>query len=207
MSTESSLGSVAASRSSFTGGGISQVRLDDVTVEWLAGPCYDRLVDDDDLFRRAVAGVEPLDEGPGKVLRSPPRKAAPRPRQLGGRFEIERLGEHVEGLAKGGDRRRLRQLQRGEIEVDLRLDLHGLSQEGARQTVEAAVELAHFGGQRCLLVIHGRGHHSEAGPVLKEALPHWLTGPRCAVHVMAFSSAPPELGGAGATLVLLRRRR
>jgi DNA-nicking Smr family endonuclease len=54
-------------------------------------------------------------------------------------------------------------------------------------------------------VIHGRGQHSAAEPVLKRQLPDWLTAPPLAAHVLAFSPAPTRLGGAGATLVLLRR--
>jgi DNA-nicking Smr family endonuclease len=45
------------------------------------------------------------------------------------------------------------------------------------------------------------------GPVLKEAVLGWLCEPPLARLVMAFASAVPEHGGAGATYVLLRRQR
>jgi DNA-nicking Smr family endonuclease len=60
-------------------------------------------------------------------------------------------------------------------------------------------------GLRCALVIHGRGQRSESGPVLKQALTRWLAEPPLGARVMAFASATPADGGAGATYVLLRR--
>jgi DNA-nicking Smr family endonuclease len=58
-----------------------------------------------------------------------------------------------------------------------------------------------------VLAIHGRGLHSEARAVLRRALPEWLQAAPLADLVLAFASAPPALGGPGATLVLLRRER
>jgi DNA-nicking Smr family endonuclease len=65
----------------------------------------------------------------------------------------------------------------------------------------------HAEGGRCVLVIHGRGRHSEGEPVLKEALLEWLAEPPVASLVMAFASASGGDGGVGATYVLLRSER
>jgi DNA-nicking Smr family endonuclease len=55
-------------------------------------------------------------------------------------------------------------------------------------------------------VVHGRGLHSKDQlPVLKEALRTWLSTARFARHVLAFATARPADGGAGAVYVLLRR--
>lgn len=166
-------------------------------------------MDEDDDFRRAMAqaGVQPLAAGKERVERSPRRPPKERPGRPAGRFAIERFGERIEGLVNGGDRKQLRLLERGHFYVDLELDLHGASEDAARKIIEDAVEQAQAAGKRCLLVIHGRGHRSPGAPVLKLALPDWLTGPRCAAWVLAFVSAPSDLGGPGATLVLLRARR
>lgn len=167
-------------------------------------------MDEDEAFRRAMAeaGVVPLAAGKDTVERGPARRrqGGPAPRQplAPGGFSLERYGEQVEALAPGGDRRQLRRLKRGDLPVERTLDLHGDTEESARRAVEDAVERLADAGLRCLLVIHGRGHRSPGAPVLKEALPGWLTGPRCANRVMAFCTATPELGGPGATLVLLR---
>lgn len=120
-------------------------------------------------------------------------------------FEIERRGERVAGRAAGIDRRHLARLVRGAVEADYEIDLHGLTAEEARAAVRGAVRDVRASGGRCLLVVHGRGRHSDTGPVLKDALVDWLTAAPVSGAVMAFASAQPEDGGTGATYVLLRR--
>jgi len=165
--------------------------------------------DDDHLFEQAMRDVEPLGETAAGLVprrrRSRGRRTPPRRRKS--RFDLERHGERIEALAAGGDRGRLRALARGEIPVDLRLDLHRLTEEEARGEVEGILRQALDGNLRCVLIIHGRGLRSPLGPVLKEALPDWLTGSPLASRILAFVTSPPSLGGEGSTLVLLRQRR
>jgi DNA-nicking Smr family endonuclease len=122
-------------------------------------------------------------------------------------FEIARSGERCEGVAKGVDRAHLRRLRRGEVDVERRLDLHGMTGAEARPALANVLREAAAAGVRCVLVVHGRGLHSEAGAVLKDGVVSWLTAPPLAPLVLAFSSALPRDGGAGASYVLLRRRR
>ncbi len=123
------------------------------------------------------------------------------------RFTVERVGERVEARAPGIDRKHLVKLRRGETPVDLRIDLHGLSASEARRLLRAELEEAHAAGQRCVLVVHGRGLHSEGAAVLKDGVVEWLASPPLAGLVMAFASAQPADGGPGASYVLLRRTR
>lgn len=122
-------------------------------------------------------------------------------------FVVTRTGERVEGLARGVDPAHLRRLRRGEVEVERDLDLHGETAREARAQVAAALRAAYDAGERCLRVVHGRGLHSPGAPVLKDAVLDWLAEPPLAALVLAFASAPPREGGAGALLVLLRRKR
>lgn len=147
---------------------------------------------------------------PAEVVRRRPgggkvRPAKARPAQV--LFEVERIGERVEGLAAGVDRKLLRRLERGEVEVDREIDLHGLNEEGAREVVAGTLALTLQVGYRCLRIVHGRGLRSPEGPTLKEAVIRWLSTPPLGAHVLAFASAPPRQGGPGATLVLLRQAR
>lgn len=122
-------------------------------------------------------------------------------------FEVTRSGERSEGLARGIDRAHLARLRRGEQRVERRVDLHGLTAAEARRELTAALRAAFAAGVRCVLVVHGRGLHSEAGPVLRDGVVDWLTAAPLAPLVMAFSSAQPRDGGPGASYVLLRRAR
>lgn len=122
-------------------------------------------------------------------------------------FHVETQGGRLRGLAEGVDRRHLRRLERGGWEEEAEIDLHGLRRDEAGRALREALREAHAEGMRCIRVVHGRGLHSELGPVLREALPGWLTAPPAGRLVMAFATAPAAQGGEGATLVLLRRRR
>jgi DNA-nicking Smr family endonuclease len=116
-----------------------------------------------------------------------------------------RPGGGADGWASGFDRRRLRSLRRGEIDPDLEIDLHGLRSAEARHAVRAALSEALATGARCVLVVHGRGARSEAGAVLRDALPGWLAEEPHAAAILAFAAA--EGRHHGATYVLLRRSR
>jgi DNA-nicking Smr family endonuclease len=168
---------------------------------------------EDELFERSMEGVERLPDRervlvPRRRTRkvTSPSKAEARTAAIGPDFELVRFGERVEGLRRGGDARSLTRLKTGEPPAGDRVDLHGLKRDEARRAVDALLERARSRQIRSVLIVHGRGRRSEGGPVLKEALFGWLTQPPWAGRVLAFVSAPPALGGAGATLVLLRRR-
>ncbi|KTD01982.1 DNA mismatch repair protein-like protein [Legionella geestiana] len=97
--------------------------------------------------------------------------------------------------------RRLRELRQGLIHYQMCLDLHGLQMDGARQKLLETIDEACLKGVRCLLVVHGKGGRTADAPVLKNLVNHWL---KQIPHILAFHSAPPRSGGAGAVLVLLR---
>lgn len=163
-----------------------------------------------ELFEEAMRDVTPIEPRPYvPALRKPPPRRAPARATPADptRFEIEELGERIEGRVPGFDRRRLARLRTGRIPPETTVDLHGMLEPEARLAVREAVQSAHAAGARAILVIHGRGLHSPEGPVLKAALPAWLAEPPVGARVLAFASAPPELGGVGATLVLLRKVR
>ena len=61
-------------------------------------------------------------------------------------------------------------------------------------------------GERCVLVIHGKGEHSPDGiGVLRGEISAWLSQGAASEHVAAFATAARRDGGEGAVYVLLRR--
>ena len=84
------------------------------------------------------------------------------------------------------------------------LDLHGLRVAIAESRLAAFIERAPYTGTALVLVIVGKGRHSPGGrPVLAGEISGWLCTGSNARRVLAFRSAPPELGGSGGVLVLL----
>ena len=175
------------------------------------------------LFTRAMEGVARLPreararvEGPAPALhpRPPVSDEAEALAALSdlvtgaAHFDISDTREYIEGAIVGLDPRLLRRLRRGDFAWQSHLDLHGLVAERARVAVDEFLAAAVRAGHRCVLIIHGRGLNSrDQVPVLKERLKGWLARGRAAHVVLAFATARPCDGGAGAVYVLLRRER
>jgi len=124
----------------------------------------------------------------------------------GVRFEVEDDGHHVEGRRVDLPAETLRKLRRGVIPLDARLDLHGLGAGAAREALEAFLREKRARGEKCVLVVHGKGEHSPRGQaVLRGEISAWLSQGVASEHVAAFATALAEDGGEGAVYVLLRR--
>jgi DNA-nicking Smr family endonuclease len=92
-------------------------------------------------------------------------------------------------------------LRRGHWAIQAEIDLHGLRRDEARDELSAFVRRAAQRGQRCLRVVHGKGHGSPGKqPVLKGKVQKWLGQ---SADVIAFAQASGPQGGAGALIVLL----
>lgn len=92
-------------------------------------------------------------------------------------------------------------LRRGQWAVQAEIDLHGMRRDEAREAVANFIRTAATRGQRCLRVVHGKGHGSPGRqPVLKTKVQRWLAQRQ---EVMAFTQASGHDGGAGALIVLL----
>jgi len=172
--------------------------------------------DDGHAFRRAMADVRPLPQRPGLPARPRPRPVAKFSRA--GHNDILREGkiepvdpaalETGEAMAFRRAQVRedvLRKLQRGQFAVEAEIDLHGLGQHAAHDSLRQFLNVSVLHGLRCVRVIHGKGLRSgPGGPVLKHVVNHWL---RKVENVAAFASARPVDGGTGAVYVLLAARK
>ena len=166
--------------------------------------------DDDDAFKEAMRGARPLARRDARVTAPPKTAETRRKRQTpppAAGFIVEQAGDTIAGRAPDVSVKVLRELRDGAHGLEARLDVHGRGRADALRAVESFVAAAHARGARGLLVIHGRGHGSDAGaPVLRPAIWEWLASAAAERGgVMAFASARPRDGGAGATMILLRR--
>ncbi len=121
-------------------------------------------------------------------------------------FEMHESEEFLSGAAPGVNHQLLGQLRRGEHSYRRHIDLHGFSREQAKTELSRFISNSRRAGERCVLVVTGRGRKSPGGiSVLRESLPRWLSRHPNRPHVLAFCTARPHDGGPGAFYVLLRR--
>ena len=111
-----------------------------------------------------------------------------------------RLGE-----TSGIDRSSARRMQRGQVSIEDRLDLHGLSQEQAHKEVKAFIGSAVQKNFRYVLIITGKGRDGHG--ILREKVPEWLKDAPLRYHLNAISYAQPKDGGKGALYIRLKRQR
>jgi len=167
------------------------------------------------LFANEVGPVTPLPpKGRAVIARARP---APEPRQreaderaalkeaLSDEVDIESLLLTDDGLSfrrPGVAADVVTRLRRGQWAIQGQIDLHGLTRDEAREALVAFVRGSAARGQRCLRVVHGKGHGSPGKqPVLKAKVQRWLAQ----FHdVLAFAQASAPQGGAGALIVLLK---
>jgi DNA-nicking Smr family endonuclease len=152
----------------------------------------------------------PAEEPAPQPSKPPPRKPAPRqpflPPYQAPPAPTPRSDKAVDPSIR-------KKLGRGRIEIDGRIDLHGMTQSEARAALYRYVHARWSRGDRTLLVITGKGAKtdddyiaamSERG-ILRTMLPIWLSEPSLAPMVSGWSVAARGHGGEGAWYVRLRR--
>lgn len=184
---------------------------------------HDELLDDESFLRRALEGVRPLNSNGNRRSRIPleppvthtivdedAEVIAQLSDLVSGQapFDITESDEYLEGYRVGLDPRLVSQLRLGEFAVQAHFDMHGMIQGAAKEALKEFIIASVRKGLRTVLVVHGRGLRSPGGhSVLKHASAGWLSHGAIGGHVLAFTSARPADGGAGATYVLLKREK
>ncbi len=116
------------------------------------------------------------------------------------------------------ERRTARRIARGHVEIDARLDLHGLTQANAERRLRTFLLRARADGLRTVLVITGKGAerdtdggHNASGRtergVLRRSVPLWLEAPELRDCVAGIAPAHVRHGGSGALYIHLRKMR
>lgn len=124
----------------------------------------------------------------------------------------------------GFDRKSAKRLRAGHIEIEARIDLHGMRQDEAYVALERFLVSCRAQGRRWVLVITGKGlsRRSASGfdadedagwapvndrpGVIRRNLPVWLSQPHLRAIVVSYTNAAPQHGGEGAFYVQLRKR-
>ncbi len=120
-------------------------------------------------------------------------------------FEInwDRDGD-VTALRRDVERDELNSLFGRRFKPEATLDLHGTISKDVERKVSRFVRDQYRQGKRRLLLVHGKGKHSDQGVgVLADHLVKVLTQSRVSHYVRGFCTASLEHGGSGALAVML----
>jgi DNA-nicking Smr family endonuclease len=171
--------------------------------------------DEQALFREAMQGTKPIARKKRVVASAPPAKpdnaeskpASPKPKPSP---VVRPVPPPAKPPLNAGriadlDKRTGERFKRGEMEIDAKIDLHGLTQAEAHDRLQSFLAKAASGGKRCVLIVTGKG--AGGWGVLRDSVPRWLNEPEMRRHLLAFAQAQPRHGGAGALYALLKRKR
>lgn len=178
-----------------------------------------------DEVRKSVSPLRPLvTKALPEFAKSVPKKAAAKPvRQKLEPFEIGSRANPLDakpltsGVARTSpdmDRKNYERLIRGRKEIDMKVDLHGMTVDQARSHLQARLFDAKAAGLRLVLVVTGKGNKTrldefnrpQAG-ILRQSLPQWCQQAPLSKIVLQVAQAQQKHGGAGAYYVYLRRAR
>ncbi|WP_319466773.1 Smr/MutS family protein [uncultured Pseudodesulfovibrio sp.] len=176
---------------------------------------------DEEIFMAAMQGVKQINSPGGRqVTPQPAPKATATPleddaendlkRFMRGdvEFELEYTDEFMYGYVRGLDIKTFQQLKAGSLSVAAHLDLHGMTSDQAHESLLFFIRESYLQGHRCVLVVTGRGINSPGGQsILRRETETWLTRDPLKRVTLAFCTAQPKDGGAGAIYVLLRKQK
>lgn len=161
-------------------------------------------------FEQAMAGTKRLISN--KVRLTPPVAKKTRPMEKESTIKPWELREFGDIASVGAQdyisykhtsisHKTLRNLRKGQYNVEAILDLHGMTVEKSRVAVIDFLQECLRTHMRIVLIVHGKGSLQKT-PILKNKLNQWL---RHLEAVLAFCSAAPGHGSRGAIYVLLKR--
>lgn len=156
------------------------------------------------LWRGVMKDTAPLH---GRAADRKPPPDAPARTGAAPQAQVSRRGSAAAAAPGGVDRRTQQRLRRGQIPIDSRLDLHGMTRSQAHDALTRGLAAAQAHGERCVLVITGKGEIDGERGVLRRSAPRWLGEGENAARVLDMAPARARDGGAGAFYVYLRKAR
>ena len=109
-----------------------------------------------------------------------------------------KLGEKI-SLSK----KNIRNLKKGNVFIEGKLDLHGFNEVEAKNLLEDFINQSVESDKRLILVVTGKGQKGEG--VIKKNIVSWLNTKDLRNKILAVNYASNKHGGSGALYILLRK--
>lgn len=196
-------------------------------------------VEEEALWRQVATSIAPLPRSKGRVPereqpegpRRVPSASIAKTQALAPRAGKPATGKGVREVKAppparvapplaGFEKRKARRIAAGRVEIEARIDLHGLYQSEAHYRLVGFIRSAVADGLSTVLVITGKGARrptvhadtpfDDPDPrdhgVLRRSVPMWLGEAELRALVVSYTTAAPNHGGSGALYLHLRKR-
>ena len=174
----------------------------------------------DDLFIKKMKGVRPISKeksihkNEDKTNKPKTTKAASQDIRAVEKSNIENRNTTQLDLSFGELNK---ELKKGKINIDRRLDLHGYTLIEAYEKFKTEVKKMYKAKKRCILVITGKGLNSKNNNTnekpklfhgkIKNSIISWINEEELKKHILTYQDAGFEYGGDGAIFVYLRKNK
>ena len=170
---------------------------------------------DDELWELNTRDVDKIERAPSAVPASSQKEPQKPPKAAPAKEKPAQPVLPRQQASSGLDRKTADKLRKGQMQLEGRLDLHGMTQIEAHTALNSFITASYIAGKRCVLVITGKGLGadgrrdplSQGQGVLKRMVPEWLGEQPLVGVILKAERAQPQHGGDGALYVLLRRQR
>ena len=174
--------------------------------------------DDHDVWSHTAQSIEPLKKAKGRHHPAAERAAASGKGGAATSAKPKAVPAPPPPIATF-DRKKVRKIRSGQVEIEARIDLHGMRQDEAHSALVRFLLRCQSKEQRWVLVITGKGKLTDSDPhapfdltrprergVLKRNVPRWLDEPELRHLVVSYTTAAIQHGGEGALYIHLRKR-
>ncbi|MEE9347301.1 MAG: Smr/MutS family protein [Robiginitomaculum sp.] len=157
-----------------------------------------------EVWQRVSRTVSAYDNSPQKIITKPAAPFANKPKPLRPMISSRPVMRGSIGVKPAPQISKDKRTRRGKIAIDRKIDLHDMTQDEAYGALHRALYRAKGGGQRCVLVVTGKGGLSHRG-VLRRMFPIWLSAPDIRPLIASYAPAHQRHGGMGAWYVFIKR--
>ena len=174
----------------------------------------------DDLFIKKMKGVRPISKEKS-IHKNEEKKYKPKTTMVASqdirvveKSNIENRNTTQLDLSFGELNK---ELKKGKINIDRRLDLHGYTLIEAYEKFKTEVKKMYKAKKRCILVITGKGLNSKNNNTnekpklfhgkIKNSIISWINEEELKKHILTYQDAGFEYGGDGAIFVYLRKNK
>ena len=190
--------------------------------------------DDHDVWSHTAQSVEPLKKAKGRHHPAADRMIEAAPRILTKPSIEPAKAKHATKVPPAKvvparsapppiadfDRKKARKIRSGQVDIEARIDLHGMRQDEAHAALIRFLHRCQSKEQHWVLMITGKGKIADRDPdvpfdmtvrrergVLKRNVPRWLDEPELRPLVVSYTTAAIQHGGEGALYIHLRKSR